>query len=139
MVEYPYLPTVGRKIAAIPVETAWLSSKAMLMPLDRMRVGISSESASHTHTPGPMAKNAMNTKRLIATSQPLRLLGSGVMSALSIFNGARRAASRLPKGFEKKATTLFAGTQLSRVISIGVAAVSSERAALVAARKSPYE
>ncbi len=32
----------------------------MLIPLDRMRVGISSLSASHTTTPGPMAKNAMN-------------------------------------------------------------------------------
>jgi hypothetical protein len=68
-----------------------------------------------------------------------RWLGKGVISALSILSGACRAASRLPKGFEKNATTLLAGTQLSRVISIGVAAVSSERAALVAARKSPYE
>src|SRR5258708_37180396 len=111
----------------------------MLMPLDRMRVGISSESASHTHTPGPMAKNAMNTKRLIATIQPLRGLGRGVMRALSILSGDCRAASRSPKGFEKKATTLFAGTQLARVISIGVAAESSERPALGAARKAPHE
>src|ERR1019366_6020940 len=81
----------------------------------------------------------MNTKSVIATRIPLRWLGKGVISALSILSGARRAVSRLPKGFEKNATTLLAGTQLSRVISIGVAAVSSERAALVAARKSPYE
>src|SRR6266852_8128705 len=42
-----FLPTVGKKMAAIVVETAWLSTKAMLMPLERMRVGINSESASH--------------------------------------------------------------------------------------------
>src|SRR5208282_2751458 len=139
MVEYPYFPTVGRNMAAMAVETAWLINSAMLMPLERIRVGISSESASHTQTPGPIAKNAMKTNRLIATSIPLCGLGSGVISALSILSGAWRAASRLPKGCEKNATTLLAGTQLSRVISIGVAAVSSERAALVAARKSPYE
>src|SRR5271157_2599062 len=121
------------------VETAWLISRAMLMPLERMRVGINSERASHTHTPGPIAKNAMNTKRVMATSHPLRSLGKGVMSALSILSGAWREASRSPKGLEKNATTLFGGTQLSRLISIGVAAVSSERAAFVAARKSPYE
>src|ERR1700686_2558861 len=137
MVEYPYFPTVGRKTAAIPVETAWLISKAMLMPFDRMRVGISSESASHTQTPGPTAKKAMNTKRVMATFHPLLSLGRGVIRALSIRSGARRAASRSPKGLEKNATTLLAGTQLSRVISIGVAAVSSERAAFVAAWKSP--
>src|SRR5271154_7236191 len=108
------------------------------MPLERMRVGISSESASHTHTPGPMAKNAMKTKRVMATLHPLRSLGKGVISALSILSGAWRAASRSPKGLEKNATTLLGGTALSRVILIGVAAVSSERAALVAARKSPY-
>ena len=109
----------------------------MLMPLERMRVGINSESASHTHTPGPIAKNAMKTKRLMATSQPLCVVGTGVISALSILSGAWRDASRLPNGFEKNATTLLAGTQLSRVISIGLAAWSSERATLVAARKSP--
>src|SRR5208283_644808 len=126
-------------MAAMVVETAWLISRAMLMPLERIRVGINSESASHTHTPGPIAKNIMNTKSVMATSIPLCGLGSGVISALSILSGAWRAASRLPKGFEKNATTLLAGTQLARVISIGVAAESSERAALVAARKSPYE
>ncbi len=41
------------------VETAWLMSKAMLMPFERMRVGINSERASQTHTPGPTAKKAM--------------------------------------------------------------------------------
>src|SRR5438132_12682750 len=116
----------------MPVETAWLISSAMLIPLERMRVGINSESASHTHTPGPMAKKAMNTKSVMATFHPLLWLGRGVMRALSIRNGAWRAASRSPKGLEKNATTLLAGTQLSRVISIGMAAVSSERAALVA-------
>src|SRR5665213_442312 len=119
------------------VETAWLMSSAMLMPLERMRVGINSESASQTQTPGPTAKKAMNTNRQIAVSQPLRSVGTGVMSAFSIFNGAVRAASRLAKGFEKKATILFAGRQSARVISMGLAAGSSERATLVAARKSP--
>jgi hypothetical protein len=74
----------------------------MLMPLERMRVGINSESASHTHTPGPIAKNAMNTNRVIATIQPLRGSGTGVMRAFSILSGALRAASRSPKGLEKK-------------------------------------
>src|SRR5450755_4234575 len=137
MVEYPCLPTVGRNVAAIAVETAWLIRSAMLMPLERMRVGINSESASHTHTPGPIAKNAIKTNRLMATSQPLCVVGTGVISALSILRGAVRDASRLANGFEKNATTLLAGKQLSRVISIGTAAASSERATLVAARNSP--
>src|SRR5271168_4004121 len=122
----------------MPVETAWLINNAMLMPLERIRVGINSESASHTQTPGPIAKNAMNTKRLIATSQPLFVVGTGVIKASSIRSGARRAASRSLNGLEKNATTLLAGTQLSRVISIGLADGSSDRATLVAARKSPY-
>src|SRR5579862_1408293 len=109
----------------------------MLMPLDRIRVGINSESASQTQTPGPIAKNAIKTNRLIATSHPLWVVGTGVIKALSILSGAERAASRSLNGFEKNATTLFEGTQLSRVISIGLAATSSERATLVAARKSP--
>src|SRR4030081_1509821 len=104
----------------------------MLMPLERMRVGINSESASHTHTPGPIAKNAMKTNKVMATSQPLCVLGMGVISAFSILRGAWRAASRLPNGFEKKATTLLAGTQQSRTISIGWDAPSSERAAFAA-------
>src|SRR5258708_16945670 len=109
------------------------------MPLERIGVGISSESANHTHTPGPMAKNAMNTKRLIATNQPLCVFGTGVISAFSILSDAWREASRLLRGFEKNATTRFAGRQLSRVISTGLAAVSSDRTAAVAARKSPHE
>ena len=139
MVEYPYLPTVGRNVAAMPVETAWLISNAMLIPLERMRVGINSERASHTQTPGPMAKNAMNTKSVTATIHPFRVLGTGLISALSILSGAWREASRLLNGLEKNATTLLAGRQLSRVISIGFAAGSSERTTLVAARKSPQE
>ena len=51
--------TVGRKVAAMIVETPWLMSRAMLMPLERIRVGISSDRASQTHTPGPTAKKAM--------------------------------------------------------------------------------
>src|SRR5258707_13500055 len=101
-------------MAAMVVETAWLISRAMLIPFDRIRVGINSESASHTHTPGPMAKNAMKTNRVMATHQPLCVLGTGVISAFSILRGAWRAASRLPTGFEKKATTRFAGTRVLR-------------------------
>src|SRR5271170_8090088 len=112
-------------MAAMVVETAWLMSSAMLMPLERMRVGISSDSASQTHTPGPTAKNAMKMKRQMATSQPLCSLGTGVMSAFSIFNGALSAASRLANGLEKKATTLLGGTQFARAISTGLAAASS--------------
>ena len=41
----------GRRMA----ETSWLMTSATLMPLERMRVGMSSESASQTQTPGPMA------------------------------------------------------------------------------------
>src|SRR5208282_378796 len=111
-------------------------SSVMLMPLDRMRVGINSESASQTQTPGPTAKKAMKTNRQPAVSQPLSAEGTGVMSAFSILNGAVRAASRLAKGFEKKAMTLFAGTQLVRASSMG-SVVASERVAGVAALKPP--
>src|SRR5580692_10765363 len=109
------------------------------MPLERMRVGINSERASHTHTPGPTAKDAMNTNSVIATIQPFFTVGTGVMSALSMVRGAVRAASRFPNGLEKNATTLFGGTQPSRVISTGLTAGSSERTAALAARKSPHE
>src|SRR5271166_5244948 len=97
------------------VETAWLITSAMLMPLERMRVGINSESASQTQTPGPTAKKAMKTNRQMAVSQPLEEDGTGVINAFSIFNGAVRAASRSAKGFEKKATILLCGKQPSRV------------------------
>jgi hypothetical protein len=85
-----------------PVETAWLISSAMLMPLERMRVGISSESASHTHTPGPMAKNAMNTKRVMATFHPLCWLGTGVISALSILQRSLARGIEIGEGIRKK-------------------------------------
>src|SRR5665213_605679 len=107
-------------IAAIP----WLMSKAMLMPLDRIRVGINSDKARHENNP-------------TATSHPVVALGTGVITAFSIRSGAWRAVSKLAKGWEKKATVALAGTQLSRVISMGAAAESSERATGVAARKSP--
>src|SRR5579863_5315912 len=124
-------------MAAMAVETAWLISKAMLIPLERMRVGINSDSASHTQTPGPIAKKAMNTNRVMATVQPLPADGTGVTSAFSILSGAWRAASRSPKGFEKKATTLLTGTQFSRESWMGLAAGSSDRTTWLAARKSP--
>jgi hypothetical protein len=90
-VEYPYRPTVGRNVAAMVVDTAWLTRSAMLIPFERMRVGISSDSASHTQTPGPAAKKAMKEKVKSAVSQPLRSLGTGLMSAFSILSGAVRA------------------------------------------------
>src|ERR1700729_2300030 len=102
-------------MAASVVDTIWLITSAMLMPLERMRVGISSDRASHTHTPGPMAKNAMKTNKVIATIHPLLTDGTGVMRAFSIFKGAVREASRSPNGFEKNATTLLAGRQSLRV------------------------
>src|SRR5579864_2148098 len=111
----------------------------MLIPFDRILVGINSESARHTHTPGPTAKNAMKTNRATATVQPFFSDGIGVIKAFSIRNGAWRATSRSPNGFEKNATILLAGTQLSRVISMGFAAGSSDRTAWLAVRKSPYE
>ena len=64
----------------------------MLIPFDRILVGINSESANQTQIPGPIAKKAMNTKRVMATSHPLCELGTGVISASSILSGAWRAA-----------------------------------------------
>ena len=74
-----------------------------------------------------------------AVSQPFRVEGTGVIKAFSIFRGAVARASRSAKGLVKNATTLFAGTQLSRVDRTAFGAASSERTTLVAARKSPYE
>src|SRR5208283_1955599 len=119
-------------MAAMVVETARLMSSAMLMPLERMRVGINSDSASHTHTPGPTAKNDMKTKRQRATCKPLCSPGTGVRRALSIVSGAPRAAARLANGLEKNAMTRLAGTQLSRVMTTGLAVWLSERMAVVA-------
>src|ERR1035437_5259439 len=110
-------------------------TSAMAIPLERMRVGISSDNASQTQTPGPTAKNAMKQKMKLAVSQPLAVLGTGVTSAFSIFNGAVWAAFRSANGLEKKATPLLAGTQLHRSILISTS-LSVERTTLVAARKS---
>jgi hypothetical protein len=41
------------------VEMAMLTMSEMLMPLERMRVGMSSDIASQTQTPGPTANDAM--------------------------------------------------------------------------------
>src|SRR6516162_8867166 len=136
IVAYPCLPTLGRKTAAMVVDTAWLMRRAMLMTLERMRVGISSDKASQTHTPGPTAKNAMKQKMQAAVSQPVRSVGTGVMSALSIFSGAILDFSRLANGFWKNAATLFGGRHPSRLISI-FAPGSSERTTFDAAVKSP--
>src|SRR5215831_171650 len=111
----------------------------MLMPFERMRVGISSDSASHTQTPGPMAKKAMNTNRATATSHPLCALGTGLISAFSILSGAICDLLRFPNGFEKNALTVLPGIHSSRLIWTGFAAGSSERTAGVAERKSPQE
>ena len=108
----------------------------MLMPLERMRVGMSSESASQTQTPGPMAKNETKTNSKTAVSQPLFSLGHGRDERMVNFQ--RRVRGRVKIGkriLEKRRSTFFAGTQLSRVISIGLAAASSERTAAVAPLK----
>ncbi len=50
-----------------------------------MRFGISSESASHTHTPGPTANDAMKIAKNAVTSQPFVALGSGpIFSAVTL-------------------------------------------------------
>src|ERR1017187_8095275 len=131
------MPTVGRNTAAMVVETAWFSVSAMLMPFDRIRVGISSERASQTTTRGPIAKNAMKQNVKRAVSQPLRVLGTGVMSAFSIFRGAVLASSGLGSGFDRNALTLSLGSPASRLISRGAADASSERTMAVADRKPP--
>src|SRR5271157_1582353 len=137
MAEYPYLPTVGKKDAAIVVETAWPITIAMLMPLERMRVGISSEITTHPQTPGPTAKDAMKKKMATAISQPWPASGRGVIRAFSIRNGAERALSRLASGFEKKATTLLDGMLPSRAIWMGFATGPLDATTFVAARKLP--
>ena len=106
------------------------------MPFDRIRVGISSESASQTHTPGPTAKKPMKTKIKIAVSQPLPDDGIGVSRAFSIVSGAVVAACRFAKGFLKNASTALEGTQLPLSI-FRTAPRSVERTTGVAARKSP--
>src|ERR1035438_10320768 len=123
----------------MPVETAWLTRSAMLIPFERMRVGMSSERASQTQMPGPEAKKAMKLKMNAAVSQPLRSLGTGVTRAFSMSRGAARACWMSAHGLEKNATTLLGGTHASREIRTGAAASSSERTALVAARKPPKE
>src|SRR5579885_1259967 len=109
----------------------------MLIPLERIRVGINSESASQTHTPGPIAKNAIKMYNSIATSHPLLVSGTGLIKAFSIFSGAVRAASMFANGFLVKASMRLAGTQLARVIVTAEPDGSSERTTLVAAVKSP--
>src|SRR6059058_5346467 len=98
----------------------------MLMPFERIRVGINSERASHTQTPGPIAYNAMKAYSVTPTSQPFRSPGTGLIRAFSIFNGAVRAASTFANGFLQNASSLLAGTQFARVILIAAAAGSSE-------------
>src|ERR1039457_4795837 len=105
--EYPCLLTKGKKIPAAVVETIWLITSAMLMPLDRMRVGINSESASHTHTPGPSAKNATNAYSPTATCHPWLDSGTWPIRAFSILSGADRALSRSANGSLKNASTLL--------------------------------
>ncbi|MNI53615.1 hypothetical protein D3C73_1084610 [compost metagenome] len=81
------------------VDTNWLISSAMLMPLERMRLGISSDSASHTHTPGPTAKNATNTRMQAATAQPYAGGGIGPMRACSMRRGACAPLAGSANGF----------------------------------------
>ena len=51
------------KIDAIDAETAWFSIIPMAMPFALILVGISSDNANQTHTPGPTAKPATNKKK----------------------------------------------------------------------------
>ena len=108
-------------MAAITVETNWFTSSAMLMPFERMRVGISSDRASHTHTPGPTAKLETNTQMAIATSQPCEDEGTGPRLAFSMRSGASRPAAGSANGFRcslRKNTpiTLSACTASSRAM-----------------------
>ena len=108
------------------------------MPFERMRVGMSSDRASQTQTPGAdrEERHEAEGERPRSASRCARW-APGVTSAFSILSGATRASSRFANGLEKKATTLFGGTQPSRVIEIGAAVASSERTTFVADRKSP--
>src|ERR1017187_3432440 len=68
MSAHPYLPTVSRKVAAMAVEQRNPSPAQCSCRSIGLGVGISSEIATHPHTPGPMAKNAMKEKMAMVVS-----------------------------------------------------------------------
>ena len=110
----------------------------MLMPLERMRVGISSESASQTHTPGPMRKKRHENKEANGHQPAVVCAGHG--RDQRVFNFQRSGPRRVKIGErvrEKGHDLVGREHSSSRVISTGLAAASSERATCVAARKSP--
>jgi len=108
----------------------------MLIPLERMRVGISSERASQTHTPGPSAKNPITE----TDPEPPASRGSrrapGDQGFLDLQRRGLRGLQIAQRIFEE-GHNLVGGTQLARVISMGRAAGSSERTKLVVEVKSP--
>jgi len=115
-------------MAASVVETSWLLTRAMLMPLDRMRVGMSSERASQTQTPGPMA---LERDEEIEPERD----GPAVACARDLadecfLNAQRRGACgvQVGKGVLKERSTLLEGMESARSMWMGAAAVSSERA-----------
>ena len=79
------------------VETAWLMSSAMLMPLERMRVGMSSESASQTQTPGPTAKNAMKRKQANGREPAVVFVGHGRDERVFNFQRSRSRGVKVGK------------------------------------------
>lgn len=73
----PLLPTTTGKNRALRKATPLFSTIAMPMPVERMRVGISSVRASQTQTPGPNAKNAMNAHNRSSTHFPVTSPATG--------------------------------------------------------------
>ena len=57
------------------------------MPMERIRVGISSDKASHTTTPGPIENEAMNRHRHSVISHPVSSVGTGPNVARLIVSG----------------------------------------------------
>lgn len=58
------------KMDAIDADTAWFNIIPIAMPFALILVGISSDRASQTHTPGPTAKPATNKKKNIVIIIP---------------------------------------------------------------------
>ena len=95
-------------------------SNAMLMPLERMRVGMSSESASQTQTPGPNGEK-----------RHVYIQSNGRQPAVAriwhrrdecIINLERRGFGgvKIGKGIFEKRDDFVSGNTISRVILIGL-------------------
>jgi len=88
------------------------------MPMERMRVGISSERASQTTTPGPMEKLATKRARQRVMSQPACGVGCGARKARRMVRGCCglgvSGASVRVSGFEFERAEL-AVVELERV------------------------